>query len=876
MTQSQKSSCLLSDVIVPKNYQLWLKPDLEKFTFQGQVCIQLEISKPARTITLHAADLEIKASNVSLWHFAEKYPLMPQEVVFDQEAETATFVFATEFPAGRAMLDINYSGILNDKMAGFYRSKYTTADGQTKYLAVTQFEATDARRALPCWDEPARKATFNVRLVVPKNLTALSNMPVEVIRPVADIDLKMVEFDRTPVMSTYLLAFVVGEFDFVESTTNNGTRVRVYTLPGRSEQGQFALDVGRRALELYNTYFDTPYPLPKLDMVAIPDFATGAMENWGLVTYRENALLVDEANSSLAGKQRVGEVVAHELAHQWFGNLVTMEWWTNLWLNEGFATWMANFALAHLFPEWDIWTQFLADDYAGALSLDGLRSSHPIEVPVGHPNEISQIFDAISYSKGASVIRMIHDFIGADAFRAGLQTYLKRHAYGNAVTEDLWQALAEASGQPVQKIMDTWTKQPGYPLIQMTRRDDRACVLSQKRFLTGGYKLTEAETEQKWDIPLTLEYRYQAGASERVKNVFGGGDNYVVPLSPGMNFVKLNSGQVALARVNYLPEQWQALAQAIGLDQLATTDRYGLANDALSLARAGYMPTSQLIQLLPAYKNENDYTVWMAVLGTLGALNNLSNDDGYKIYCGLFALNTLRPIAHKLGWEETHDESPQTKLLRGQMLAALGNYGDCNTLTEAQNRFRDHVSDARPADPNLRGVIYSIAARYGDKEIFSTVMEMYRKETFQEEKVRLLMTLGKFTDPDLITTTLRYAFNSEEVRPGDFPYVLSAIGSHVNGRRAAWQFLTENWESVAKKYSGSMNLLPHIITNVCSGFTLAQDAEAIEKFFSDHPAPSATRAIAEIIERIRVNAAWYERDKNDIVSALQPYFNVGP
>lgn len=874
MTEAQKPNCLLSDDIVPELYSLQLEPDLEEFTFQGAVCIHLKISKPACAITLHAADLEIKASDVTLWHFAEPYPLTPQEVVFDPKAETATFIFNKEFPAGRAMLKIKYIGVLSENMVGFYRSKYTTADGQTKHLAVTQFEATDARRALPCWDEPTRKAAFDVRLIVPKNLTALSNMPVETVKPIADTDLKVVRFARTPVMSTYLLAFVVGEFDHVSALTQNKTLVSVYTLPGQSAQGKFALDVGCRALDLYSAYFDSPYPLPKLDMIAIPNFASGAMENWGLVTYRENALLFDEANSSLIGKQRVGEVVTHELAHQWFGNLVTMTWWTNLWLNEGFATWMANFALDHLFPEWEIWNQFLSDDCASALSLDGLRSSHPIEVPVSHPNEISQIFDDISYSKGACVIRMIHDFIGADAFRVGMQIYLKRHAYGNAVTEDLWQALTEASGKPVKKIMDTWTKQTGYPLIQMTRRDDRTCVLSQKRFLTSGGELTETEAGQRWDIPLALEYHYQAGAVERVKNIFDGGDNYIVPLSQEISFVKLNIDQTAFVRVDYMPEQWQALGEAVDQGRLAVADRYGLANDALSLARAGHLPPEQLIKFLSLYKNENNYSVWMMILGALGALNNITDDDRYKIYFGFFARSMLRPLANKLGWEETHDESPQTKLLRGQALAALGNYGDSKTITEARNRFREHMSDARPADPNLRGTIYNLAAKHGDSEMFEAVKEMYRKETFTEEKVRLLVALGRF--PDCEASVLEYAFNSGDVRTNEVVYALAGLGSNTAGRYSAWKFLTENWESIEKKYSGSMNLLPHMITHICNGFNVAMDAEMMESFFRDHPAPGATRVIAEIIERISVNATWYKRDKNDFISAFQPYFDVGP
>ena len=866
---SEKSNHLLPSSVVPKNYEVQLCPNFNDFTFTGQVSIDINIAEPVREIVLHAADLDIMATDVKVWSQAKLFlDIVPQEVRFDQEAETATFIFAEPLPVGDALLDIRYSGILNDRNAGFYRSKYTTADGQTKYLATTQFEATDARRALPCWDEPARKATFEVSLVVPSNLVALSNMPVAEVVP-ADNNLKVVVFDRSPIMSTYLLAFVVGEFEYVETRTNNGTLVRVYALPGRAHQGQFALDVGRRSLELYNEYFDTAYPLPKLDMIAIPDFAAGAMENWGLVTYRENALLIDEANSAVASKQRVAEVVAHELAHQWFGNLVTMQWWTNLWLNEGFATWMANFVLDKLFPDWDIWTQFLSDDYASALSLDGLRSSHAIEIPVGHPNEISQIFDAISYSKGASVIRMIHDFIGADAFRAGLQIYLKRHAYNNAVTEDLWQALAEASGQPVQKIMDTWTKQAGFPLIQVIQQSQDACVLSQKRFLTGGNTLTAEESAQKWHIPVELEINRADGKSDYAKSILSDVNSDVVP-TQNINFLKINKAQIAFARVNYLPHQWQALAEAVGRGQLSPADRYGIISDALSLARAGHLPTGQLINLLSSYQNENNYTVWVTVLQALGALANILEETSEQARFESFARSALASIVGKLGWTEIADESHTNKLLRAQVLSAIGSYGDYPTIAEAKERFHNHTRSTAVADPNFRSVIYGLSAKYGSKDVFETMVEMYRKETFQEEKARLLGAFGKFTDTDLLATVLDYAFNSGEVRHTDLIYVLGSMGSHANGRRVAWKFLTDNWEKVAERYSGGgLKMLGRIISYICDGFARTKDAEIIERFFKDHPAPSATRAIAEAIERVSARAAWYERDKEEIIKALK-------
>ncbi|XP_011408740.2 PREDICTED: puromycin-sensitive aminopeptidase-like protein, partial [Amphimedon queenslandica] len=404
MSSDKKPFTRLPTDVVPVNYTLELKPDLQKFTFAGKVCITLKVNTPTKTVCLNSADIEI--SNVTCGD-------QVGTVSYQKEDERVSFDFPQEISSSEATLNIVFTGILNDQMKGFYRSKYTRPDEPDveRYTAVTQFEPADARRAFPCWDEPAHKATFDVTLVVPKNLVALSNMDVKETKE--DGDNKTVVFNRTPIMSTYLLAFIVGEYDYIEDKDSNGVVVRVYTPLGKKEQGRFALNIATKTLPFYREYFNVPYPLPKIDLIAIPDFAAGAMENWGLVTYRERLLLASE-DSPISSKQIVAIVVGHELAHQWFGNLVTMEWWTDLWLNEGFASWIEYLCVDYCHPEFDIWTQFLAQDYAQALSLDALSNSHPIEVIVGPPSEVEEIFDTISYSKGASVIRMLHNWIGND------------------------------------------------------------------------------------------------------------------------------------------------------------------------------------------------------------------------------------------------------------------------------------------------------------------------------------------------------------------------------------------------------------------------------------------------------------------------------
>src|SRR3989344_7450277 len=409
----------LAPYVKPERYRLSLKPDLDAFVFEGEETIMLTLEKKVKEITLHSKDLEIESAVI----VQNKKSFSATSITYNEKAETATFVFPKSLEVGKAKLSLVFRGVLNDKMHGFYRSRYEVA-GREYHLATTQFEATDARRAFPCFDEPAAKAVFDIQLIVPNKSTAISNtMPTAIREPSPGY--QVVEVSPSPKMSTYLVAFIVGDLEYIEKKTEEGVLVRVFTTPGKKHQAEFALDCAVKSLSFFTKYFDIPYPMPVLDMVAIPDFASGAMENWGAVTYREEALLIDHENSSAAAKQWVAVVVAHELSHQWFGNLVTMEWWTHLWLNEGFASYIEYLAVDHIFPDWEMWTEFVSSDLGNALSLDSLKHTHPIEVPVHHPDEISEIFDAVSYSKGASVIRMLAEYIGEKDFRDGLRHYLR-------------------------------------------------------------------------------------------------------------------------------------------------------------------------------------------------------------------------------------------------------------------------------------------------------------------------------------------------------------------------------------------------------------------------------------------------------------------
>lgn len=847
----------LPKTVKPVLYDLVFEPNLENFIFLGMAHIDILIAEEISQITLHAKELSVDYAILQ----KDGRDYVPSSVEFDEVFERVTLVFGENISAGDAKLFMRFQGVLNDQMAGFYRSVYEVS-GEKRIMATTQFEDASARRAFPCWDEPAIKAKFKVTLRIPKHLGAISNMPAASEKPCRDK--KIIRFGVTPLMSTYLLAFTVGELEYIEAATKDGVIVRVFTTPGKKEQGKFALQVGVKALEFYNNYFGIAYPLPKMDMVAIPDFAAGAMENWGLITYREMELLIDPKKSSSARQQRVAIVVAHEIAHQWFGNLVTMEWWTQLWLNEGFASWMKYFAVDYIFPEWNIWEQFMSDAFAPALALDGLRSTHPVEITINHPSEIGQSFDAISYEKGAVVIRMMHDYIGAENFRLGLQRYFIMHAYENAVTEDLWAALEEVSGKPVKKIMDTWTKQPGYPLISLKQASDDNFELEQSRFLLSGEKLLPEEASELWQI--SLPFRNEAGdggkvlLSDRVSSVRLPADNGC--------WLKLNSGQVAFARVNYTPELWDRLKAALENGSFSAIDRAGLANDLYALAESGVLPATQLLSVLAAYWNEREYIVWDDVVGSLGGIDALLPDGNSRVLFHAFARSLLSRTVDEKGWTEDPNESHSQKLLRPMILSAAGVYGDRAVIEEAKRRFQIFLEDPETLNPNLRSMVYGLVARYGDAQTLATLIGCYRNAPSSEEKVRFLAATAEFKDQLVLAEALKFAF-SDEVRSQDFGYFVGGI--ERSGRELMWREFQARFSALMRRYGGSLMMLSGIIEDSISGFDSEEKAREVEEFFRAHPVPSASQAINHGLERIRSRAAWIERDLPAITAWLEKW-----
>jgi puromycin-sensitive aminopeptidase len=853
----QKKNVRLSKEIVPINYDIQLKPDLENFTFEGIETITLSILKNTKIITLHSKEIEIlTASAEALLPRARGSKASAEKIFtkisYNKENETASFLFPKPIEKGKIKLTLVFRGILNDKMRGFYRSRYSIG-GKELHMATTQFEATDARRAFPCFDEPAQKAVFNVSLVIPKGKIAISNtFPISVMEHEAGFEI--VKFSPTPKMSTYLLAFIIGDFDYVEQLSSRGVIVRVYTMPGKKHQAKFALDVTVKVLEFYEKYFDIPYPLQTLDMIAIPDFSSLAMENWGAITFREVGLLVDEKHTSTGSKEMVVEVIAHELAHQWFGNLVTMEWWTHLWLNEGFASYIPYLATSKLFPKWNIWERFTTDTLGVALGLDSLKNTHPIEVEVHNPDDIGEIFDAVSYSKGASVIRMLADYLGEDDFREGLRYYLKKHSYKNTETVHLWQAFEKVSKKPVTKVMQNWTSKPGYPVIKAEIKDSKLS-LSQSRFFASPISQKNNKQKTTWQVPITI------GNNKTNKQIFLSTKSSTVPFPE--DWGKININETGFYRTAYSKELLEKLVEPVQNKILSSADRLGLIRDLFALSEAGTIPTTDALEFLKAFKNEDNYTVLLELAMGLAKLDQiLPNEQSIK----KLTMDIFSPVASKLGWEKKKGEMHTDTLLRSLVISRAGRSGDKKIIAEARQKFAsiqlgEHIS------PDLRSAIYSIIATWGGRKELLALIKKYKGETLHEEKNRIGNVLGNFADPKLLEEVCEFAV-SKNVRTQDTVSILSGVGVNPLGRDIWWNFIQKNWKTLVSRYGEGGLTLGRAITAI-RGSAEEKHLKAFKKFFAIHEAPGAKRAIEQVMERMEGNVTWLKRDGKSIQKFLR-------
>ncbi|OXA64356.1 Puromycin-sensitive aminopeptidase [Folsomia candida] len=845
---------------VPVHYDITIKPNFDNFTFEGVENIDLKINETSPNIVMNAVELNILKA---VWKDSGTgKEQVAQTISVDETTEIFTAAFQPPLQSGTGTILLEFTGSMNDKMKGFYRSKFKGSDGQDKYNGVTQFEATDARRAFPCFDEPSHKATFNISLVVEKNKTALSNMPVKEIQAYPEDDkLHVVKYERSPIMSTYLVAYCIGDFEYVETTSSDGVLCRVYTPPGKKNQGKFALSVTAKVLPYYKEYFGIAYPLPKLDLIAIADFSAGAMENWGLITYRETCLLVDEEETSATSRQWIALVVGHEIAHQWFGNYVTMEWWTHLWLNEGYASFVEFLCVDFLFPEYDIWTQFVTDTFVRALELDSLKNSHPIEVPVGHPREVDEIFDDISYSKGASIIRMLHRYIGDADFRKGMNIYLTRHQYKNTFTEDLWRSLEEASGKPIGQVMGTWTKQMGFPLIRVQSEqngDTRVMRLTQEKYWADpNLKNSKEHNDYSWMVPVAF-----CSASDPNTPICQTlmEEKMVTVELPGIRsdeWVKLNPGAVGFYRVRYPPELLVEFLPAIKNKILPPLDRIGLLDDLFAMVQSG--ESSTVLRTLDAFKNEDNFTVWSSISNVMSKLNLLFAYTDYHDQFKKFGIHLFSGIADSVGWEPKEGESHLDTMLRSLVLLRLTSFGHEKTIQESKRRLNLHRNGDQTIPADLRPVVYRGVISEGDEETLEMMLKMYRESDMLEEQDRIGRSLGLAKNLNVLKKVLEFAI-SEDVRSQDTVFIMISVGMNKVGRPLAWNFFKENKKFLGERYP-SGGLIARLVKHLCENFVTEEDARSVTEFFAENPFAGTERTVQQVVESIRLNEQWLKRDE---------------
>ena len=837
----------LPDGVRPTRYDVRLRPSLDDATFDGQVAIEVDVDAPTDTIVLNAIELTISSCRVdgrdAGW-------------TLDDTTERLTITTADTVDGPTARIEIEFAGILNDKLRGFYRSTYVDGDGNEQVIATTQMQATDCRRAFPCWDEPEYKAVFGITLDVDDELTAISNGP-EVERSTAD-GRSVIRFADTMVMSSYLVAFVVGRLEATDAVDVDGIPLRIVHVPGKAHLTGFGLEVGAFSLRWFQDYYGIAYPSDKVDMVALPDFAAGAMENLGCITFRESVLLVDPETSTQDEQERVADVVAHELAHMWFGDLVTMRWWNGIWLNEAFATFMEIAACDAFRPEWKRWVSF-GLERSGAFEVDSLASTRSVEFEVRSPADCEGMFDVLTYQKGGALLRMLEQYLSPDEFRRGVNHYLRTHSYANTETNDLWDAIETTSGEPVRRMMDSWIWQPGYPLVSasLTTTDDGApgLALSQSRFEFPGAGSDGANPI--WVVPVAI----RNGTSESTV-LLDSADATVVALDEPEAPVVVNAGGHGYFRVAYDADLRSRLSGEV-LRDLDTLERYNLVDDAWAATVAGGLSAVELLTFLEGFTDERDHAVWEAITIALRGLARLVEEDALEALRSRVR-SLVAPALADLG-EPDDGEDALIGKLRGLLVSTNGVLGaDDATIARCRELFAASTADPTSVDPELTSAATSVVAATGGVDDYEQMLAQVDAAATPQDQLRHLFALAAFDDADLMRRTCELAMSSA-VKSQNAPFLLRlGIANRDHGAQA-WAFVRDHWDAAVERFPS--NTIVRMIDSV-KLLTEPGLVEDVQTFFAEHPIQQALKTQEQILERQRVNAAMRARDADALAAHL--------
>ncbi|CAB4637244.1 MAG: M1 family peptidase [Actinobacteria bacterium] len=831
----------LPRTVLPSRYQVSLVPDLDNASFTGTVSIAAEAVQAASEIVLNAIELQIHSVSVN-----------GTDATFSLNEELERLIINTAVTAGPVTIDIAFTGILNDKLRGFYRSTFVDDSGTTRTIATTQMQSTDCRRAFPCFDEPDFKAVFAIDLTFASDLMAVSNSR-EVRREDLGNGATRAWFADTMIMSTYLVAFVVGPLEATDTVMVGDVALRLIHVPGKSHLTEFGMRIGAFALDWFQNYYGIPYPGDKCDLLALPDFAAGAMENLGCITFREVLLLVDPATSTQVEQELVAAVVAHELAHMWFGDLVTMRWWNGIWLNEAFATFMEVAAADAFAPQWKMWTSFGLDRSA-AFDVDSLHSTRTVEFPVESPADADGMFDVLTYQKGGALLRMLEQYLGPDRFRAGVSHYLTKHSYGNTETNDLWDAIEHVvstdGGEivPVRQLMDSWIWQAGYPLVS-ARVDNTDLVLSQRQFT-----FDNNPDATIWVVPVHVRI-----GNDTQKLLLEGDDIRITMKNPD-DVVVVNAGGSGFFRVEYSADLMSRISGET-LHSLTTLERYNLVDDAWNAVVAGAVSADRFMAFAQNFTDETDLAVWQALNKGLVGLGRMLNRDEMTPYNG-FIRALVSPTYATLGANPVDGEPDLTAKLRGLLLSTLAVLGDDES---AQKRCREILFNNATTEPELVAAATNVVAATGDAQDYEWFLGRFKDPSTPQDRIRMLYALAEFDDAELMQRTCDLAF-SDEVKSQDAPFLITrAIANKYHGD-IAWAAAQKNWAYANEKFPG--NTIVRMVSSITTLNTPAHETQ-MASFFSEHPIPQAVKTLEQVLERQRINVALRSRETSSLKSALQ-------